>query len=355
MYPVTQAATAAILLLAANTAYNDFPRVLFLLARDFQAPRLFLRMGDRLAFSNGIILLSLSAGVIFVAFGGETGTLIPLYAVGVFLAFTLSQSGMVMHWWRGREPGWRRSLMFNATGALLSAVVFITAGITKFTAGAWVSLLVVGLFVAIASSIRRHYEAVAKAIALHPHQIELPGRAFAPSARSGAPAGAAAEPADGQAQGSQADGEARRRDAETEETPEQIHHLILVAVAALDLPSMRALAYGASLQQPLLTLHVSPSEEEAERFGKYWQTWGDHLPLEVVVSPYRAIVAPMVNYIESLHRLSPELTLTVILPELIVRHWWQRVLHNGTAPRLRRALRGLPKIVVTTVPFHLPG
>jgi len=355
MYPVTQAATAAILLLAANTAYNDFPRVLFLLARDFQAPRLFLRMGDRLAFSNGIVLLSLSAGVIFVAFGGETGTLIPLYAVGVFLAFTLSQSGMVMHWWHGREPGWRRSLMFNATGALLSAVVFITAGITKFTAGAWVSLLVVGLFVAVASSIRRHYEAVAKAIALHPHQIELPGRAFAPSARSGAPAGAAAEPADGQAQGSQADGEARRRDAETEETPEQIHHLILVAVAALDLPSMRALAYGASLQQPLLTLHVSPSEEEAERFGKYWQTWGDHLPLEVVVSPYRAIVAPMVNYIESLHRLSPELTLTVILPELIVRHWWQRVLHNGTAPRLRRALRGLPKIVVTTVPFHLPG
>ena len=338
MYPVTQAATAAILLLAANTAYNDFPRVLFLLARDFQAPRLFLRMGDRLAFSNGIILLSLIAALIFVAFDGKTGTLIPLYAVGVFLAFTLSQTGMIMHWWRGREPGWRRSLMFNATGALLSGIVFVTAGITKFTAGAWVSLLVVGLFVAIATSIRRHYAAVAKAIALHPHTIELPSRSIAPGARAG-----------GEARGSGAG------DAETEETPEQIHHLVLVAVASLDLPSMRALAYAASLQQPVLALHVSPSDEEAERFGKYWRTWGDHLPLEVVVSPYRAIVAPMVNYIESLHRQDPELTLTVILPELVVRHPWQRILHNGTAPRLRRALRPLPKIVVTTVPFHLPG
>ncbi len=335
MYPVTQAATAAILLLAANTAYNDFPRVLFLLARDFQAPRLFLRMGDRLAFSNGILVLSLTSGAIFVAFGGKTGTLIPLYAVGVFLAFTLSQAGMVMHWWRRRDPGWRRSLMFNATGGLLSAIVFITAGITKFTAGAWVSLLVVGLFVATATSIRRHYEAVARAIALHPHAIELPSHSISPSVRAG--------------------GEVRGRDAETEETPEEIHHMVLVAVASLDLSSMRALAYAASLQQPVLALHVSPSDEEAERFGDYWRTWGDHLPLEVVVSPYRAIVAPMVNYIESLHRQSPELTLTMILPEIVVRHPWQRLLHNGTAPRLRRALRPLPKIVVTTVPFHLPG
>jgi len=117
---------------------------------------------------------------------------------------------------------------------------------------------------------------------------------------------------------------------------------------------MRALAYAASLQQPVLALHVSPTDEEAERFIKYWRTWGDHLPLEDVVSPYRAIVAPMVNYIESLHRQRPDLTLTVILPEIVVRHWWQRILHNRMAPRLRRALRPLPKIVVTSIPFHLP-
>lgn len=339
LYPITQAATAAILLLAANTAYNDFPRVLFLLARDFQAPRLFLRLGDRLAFSNGIIVLSVVATAIFVAFGGRTAPLIPLYAVGVFLAFTLSQTGMVVHWWRLRDPKWMRSLAFNATGALLSAVVFITAGITKFTAGAWVSLVAVGLFIMAATSIRRHYEAVAKAIALHPHAIEVPRHTFAPGPRADV-----AMPAS----------DANERD-ESEETPEEVRHLVIVPVASLDLASMRALAYAASLQQPVLALHVSPAEEEAERFREYWRTWGEHLPLEVVVSPYRAIVAPMVNYIESLHRLGPDLTLTVILPEIVVRHWWQRFLHNNTAPRLRRELRPLPKIVVTTVPFHLPG
>jgi amino acid transporter len=336
MYPVLQAATAAILLLAANTAYNDFPRVLFLLARDFQAPRLFLRLGDRLAFTNGIIVLSAAALVIFVGFGGKTAPLIPLYAIGVFLAFTLSQTGMVMHWWRLRDPRWRRSLAINATGALLSAIVFITAAITKFTEGAWVSLLVVIGFVTVANAIRRHYAAVAEATALHPHAIEVPAHAIAPN--GGAAAGA--EPA--------------QPGQETEETPAEIHHLILVAISSLDLASMRALAYAASLEQPVLVLHVSPAEEEAERFREYWRTWGDHLPLEVVISPYRAIVAPMVNYIESLHRLRPELTLTVILPELVVRRWWQRALHSQIAPRLRHALRPLPKIVVTGVPFHLP-
>jgi hypothetical protein len=144
-------------------------------------------------------------------------------------------------------------------------------------------------------------------------------------------------------------------ESETEDTPEEIHHLIVVAVASLDLASMRALAYAASLRQPVLALHVSPAEEEAERFRTYWRTWGDHLPLEVVVSPYRAIVAPLVNYIESLNGLRPDLTLTVILPEIVVRHWWHRFLHNRIAPRLRRALRPLPRIVVTTVPFHLPS
>src|SRR5271165_5034386 len=147
MYAITQAATAAILLLAANTAYNDFPRVLYLLARDSQAPRLFLRIGDRLAFNNGIIVLGAVAGLIFVVFRGKTESLIPLYAVGVFLAFTLSQTGMVVHWWRLRDAHWRRSMFFNGVGAFLSAIVFITAGITKFTAGAWVAVLAVGLLV----------------------------------------------------------------------------------------------------------------------------------------------------------------------------------------------------------------
>jgi len=351
MYAFTQAATAAILLLAANTAYNDFPRVLFLLARDYQAPRLFLRMGDRLAFSNGIIFLSLTAAAIYVAFAGKTEPLIPLFAVGVFLAFTMSQVGMVVHWWRVRGAKWRKSLFFNATGALLSAIVFITAGITKFTDGAWVALLAVGLFTLIAERIRHHYDLARQALALHPHAIETPARPLAPS--TGTPDVRAPASAAESDRTTAAGGDAG--ETETEETPEAIHHLTIVPVAVLDRASMRALAYAASLQQPVLALHVSPIEDEAERFRSYWHTWGDHLPLEVLVSPYRAIVAPMINYIVSLHAQRPDLTLTVILPEIVVRHWWHRALHNRTAPRLRRALRPLPKIVVTTVPFHLPN
>ena len=186
MYPVTQAATAAILLLAANTAYNDFPRVLFLLARDLQAPRLFLRIGDRLAFTNGIVLLSVAAGAIFIGFGGRTSPLIPLYAVGVFLAFTLSQAGMVVHWWRLRDHHWRRSLTLSAIGGVLSAIVFITAAITKFMEGAWVALLAAVLFILAADGIRRHYKLVAKAIELHPHAIEVPKHRIAPARGAGA-------------------------------------------------------------------------------------------------------------------------------------------------------------------------
>ncbi|MEV7776952.1 APC family permease [Kitasatospora sp. NPDC088351] len=348
LYVLTQAATAAILLLAANTAYNDFPRVLFLLARDHHAPRLFLRLGDRLAFSNGILLLSAAATLIFVAFGGRTAPLIPLFAVGVFLAFTLSQAGMVVHWWRLRDRHWRKSLFFNATGCLLSAVVFITAGVTKFTEGAWVAVLAVGLFLFVALRIRHHYEQVAEAVALHPHAVEVPGRTLAPQA-----GGQPAEPGPPRGAGPAAEGEEENRTAEDEEAPEEIRHLAVVPVAALDLPGMRALAYAASLQQPVLAVHVSPTEEEAERFRGYWRLWGDHLPLEVMLSPYRAIVAPLVNYLEALHRQRPDVTLTVILPELVVRHWWHRVLHNQLAGRLRRALRNLPKVVVTTVPFHV--
>ncbi|MGV9993527.1 APC family permease [Streptomyces sp. NPDC003374] len=347
MYGYVQAATAAILLLAANTAFNDFPRVLFLLARSGHAPRLFLRVGDRLAFSNGILALALAAIAIFVGFAGNTQSLIPLYAVGVFLAFTLSQAGMVVHWLRHRDQAhWRKSLVFNAIGGLLSAIVFVTAGITKFTEGAWVAVLVIGLLVLLALRIRRHYDLCAQALALRPHVIELPRQsapASGPRVRPTAMPPRAADPETEELE-----------EVESEEGPEEVSHLIIVPVARLDLAGMRALAYAASLGQPLLALHLSPTETEAERFRGYWATWGDHLPLEVVVSPHRAIVAPLVHYIETLHHQRPDLTLTVILPEIVVRHWWQRVLHNRTAPRLRRALRPLPKIVITTIPFHLP-
>jgi amino acid transporter len=318
LYALTQAATAAVLLLAANTAFNDFPRVLSLMARDRQAPRMFLRMGDRLAFSNGIAILAVAAGAILVGFNGQTSSLIPLYAVGVFLAFALSQTGMVVHWRRHRGPHWRRSMIFNGTGAVLSSIVFVIAGVTKFTAGAWVSILVVVLVVVGGSRIRRHYAIVHRALALHP--------AGGPTARV----------------------------TETEESPETIRHLVVVPVRTIDLASMRALAYADSLGQPVLAVHISATQEEADRFVDYWRAWGDHLPLEVVVSPYRALVAPLVHYIEALHSQRGDLTLTVVLPEVVVRRPWHRILHGRTESRLRRALKPLRKVVVTTVPVHLP-
>jgi len=187
LYAFTQAATAAVLLLAANTAFNDFPRVLSLMARDQQAPRMFLRMGDRLAFSNGIAILAVASAAILVAFNGKTSALIPLYAVGVFLAFALSQTGMVVHWRRHRGAHWRKSMVFNGVGAVLSAIVFVIAGVTKFDAGAWVSILVVVAVVICGSRIRRHYAIVHRALALHPVADEVPPLTAAPHAGNGRP------------------------------------------------------------------------------------------------------------------------------------------------------------------------
>ena len=335
LYGFTQAATAAILLLAANTAFNDFPRVLFYLARDNQAPRMFLRMGDRLAFSNGIAVLSVAAALLYTAFGGKTDPLIPLFAVGVFLAFTLSQAGMVALWWRERGDRWRRSLAFNAVGATMAGAVFITAGVTKFVAGAWVAVVAVGVFVGLALAIRRHYDSAAAAVELDPDTIEVPQQCITPRTNP------------------DADEPAPEATEEGEQIPQQIRHLSVVPVAALDRPAMRALAYAASLGQPVLALHVSPTKDEAKRFRGYWKAWGAHLPLEVVVSPYRAIVTPLVDALEALAGRHRGLTVTVIIPEIVVEHWWLALLHDRIAPRLRRMLRHVPSVVITSVPFHL--
>jgi hypothetical protein len=315
LYGYTQAATALILVLAANTAFNDFPRVLYLLARDRFVARRYLRLGDRLAFSNGMIALALAAGVLFVVFAGRTQSLIPLYAVGVFLAFTLSQAGMVVHWWRRRTSRWRTSILCNGFGCVCSAVVLMVAAATKFTEGAWVALALVLGFVGASLLVRRHFDVVDHALAL--------------GARSAAV------------------------DSEGEETPQQISNLAIVPVPMLNRATLRALAYASSSRASVLALHVAPTEEEGERFRRYWAVWGNHVPLEIIESPYRATVPPTIAYVESLHAQRPDLTLTVVVPELVVRRWWTRTLHDRDAVRLQRALRPLGKVVVTTVPFHV--
>jgi amino acid transporter len=332
-YGFVQFATTAILLVAANSAFNGFPRLLYFMARDSYAPRLFLRLGDRLAFNNGIVVLAVPAAIVFAVFGGKTAPLIPLFAVGVFIAFTLAQSGMVAHWLRNRERGWRRGLATNMAGAVMCAAVVVIAAITKFTAGAWVVVVVVPLIVVVCERVHRHYEMARRALAPQPPDRGPPPVPIAPSLTSYVPS---------------------RRPAETQESPSEVHSFAVVPVAVFDLAALHALAYAASLAQPVLALHVSPTEEEAERFRRQWQVWGDHLPLELVVSPFRATVAPLAHYVAALHRQRPDLTLTLVLPEIVVARPWQRILHNRTAPRLRRALRPYVGIVMTTVPFHLP-
>ncbi|MEU5941853.1 APC family permease [Micromonospora sp. NPDC047548] len=335
-YVIIQAATALILLFAANTAYNDFPRLLFFMARDGYAPRRFLHMGDRLGFSNGIIALSLAAAIIFFAFGGQTQSLIPLFAVGVFLAFTLSQAGMVVHWLRQRGRHWRLRQAVNASGALLSAVVLLTAAVTKFAAGAWVVVIAIPAIILLALRIRRHYDTVERALRLHPPPTAPRKRLVPPPP---------AQPANCATGGAEIQ--------ETEESPQEVRHLVVVPVARFNLAALRALAYAASLEPPAFAVHISPDDEEADRFPEQWGTWGDHLRLEIIVSPYRAIIPPLAHYLDALHTLRPDIVLTVVLPEIVVRHRWHELLHSRTRQRLRRALRHLPGIVITSVPIHL--
>lgn len=339
LYGYVQAATALVLLLAANTAFNDFPRLLFFLARDRVAPRTFMHMGDRLAFSYGIIFLGAFAAVLYAALGGSVGRLIPLYAVGVFLAFTLSQAGMVVHWWRGRELGWRASILFNFAGAIASGIVLVVTASVKFTEGGWIVVLLVPAIVLLCLRIRHHYEAAGRAVALHRP-----------------PAGGHAVPVVPTTRG--AAGRSRRAGsgiAEREEAPDEIRPLTLVHVEAMNLAYLRALAYATSLGQPVLAVHIAPDEDEGRRFRSYWHTWGDQLPLEVVVSPYRALVAPLTAYVRELHEQRPDLTITVVLPQVVAKRRWQQLLHSNVASRLGRALRHLPGIVITSVPFHLPS
>jgi hypothetical protein len=242
---------------------------------------------------------------------------------------------MVVHWWRTREPHWRKSLTVNAAGAVLSALVLLIAAITKFTAGAWLVIVLLPLIVATCVRVHRHYQRADDVLGLRPLGPEASGRVALPAA----PARTSQPPAGEQ---------------ETEESPEQLRHLVVVLVAELHRPTLRALAYAASLGQPVLAVHLSPDQQEADRFRGYWHAWGDHLRLEIVISPYRAIVAPLARYLQALHQQRPELTLTVVVPETIARHRRHQLLHTNVAARLGRVLRMQPETVISTIPFHLP-
>ena len=305
---LVQVATALVLTLAANTSFADFPRLSSFLARDGYMPRQFGYRGDRLAFSTGIIALASLAVVLLVVFQASVTALIPLYTLGVFLAFTLSQGGMVTRWWRRREPGWRRSIVINAVGALTTAVIVVIVAASKFTQGAWMVMVMIPLLVVLLFAVRAHYVAMARTLEI-----------------ATSSAGVAV----------------RRRP------------IVVVPVARLDQPALQAVALAHAIDPSALAVHITNDAGEAADLRRTWPTVVGAGELVIVESPYRALIGPLLRYLDALQRQDPTRPVLVVLSEVVPRHWWEGILHNQTALRLKLRLFFRPNTIVTDVPFHL--
>ncbi|HVL25659.1 MAG TPA: APC family permease [Thermomicrobiales bacterium] len=305
-YYYIQFATMSILVLAANTAYSDFPRLSYFMARDRYMPSQFTFRGDRLAYTTGIITLGVLSATVLAIFGGETERLIPLYAVGVFTSFTLSQFGMVMRWQRRRGPGWRSGRFINALGAVATGIVAFVVAFTKFTHGAWMVIVLIPVLVLVFKAIHRHYdEATSELAALTPTRSE------------------------------------------------DISHVVVVPIAALNRVARQTLAYARSISDNVTAIHISDDEEAIEKMRDEWNETVPGVPLVIIESPYRSLVGPLLTYLDEIQKQAPQSTLTVVLPEYIPRHWWEQILHNQTALRIKAALLFRPGTVVTSVPYHL--
>ncbi|MFF3322820.1 APC family permease [Streptomyces sp. NPDC002889] len=317
-FVVLAAATALVLFLAANTAYNGFPLLGSILAQDRYLPRQLHTRGDRLAFSNGIVLLAGAAVLLVWIYGADSTKLIQLYIVGVFVSFTLSQTGMVRHWNRHlrteRDKAKRRHMIrsraINTFGAFFTGLVLVVVLATKFTHGAWVALLGMVIFYGTMSAIRRHYDRVADEIA-------------APD-----------EPSDDTVR------------------PSRVHSIVLVS--KLHRPTLRALAYAKLMRSDkleALSINVDPAETKALK--EEWERRGINVPLKILDSPYREITRPIIEYVRSLRRESPRDAVSVIIPEYVVGHWYEHLLHNQSALRLKGRLLFTPGVMVTSVPYQL--
>jgi amino acid transporter len=311
-YFYIQAATALILILGANTSYADFPRLTSLLARDRFLPKQFTFRGDRLAFTTGIGVLSLFSAILIVAFGGITDALIPLYAIGVFISFTLSQSGMVRHWQRVRGPGWQTSLAINGIGAIATAIVAVVITTAKFAEGAWIATLIIPLGVLLFLGVHQHYDSIWRQLSvsdLQPVPLAVAHRVS--------------------------------------------HVPLVVPMGNVNKATLESLRYALSISSNVTVVHVSDSPEDAEGFDRKLKAWWPRAHLVTIQSPYRYVVSPLIAYLDSIHEAGPNETLTVVIPEFVVRHWWQQILHNQTALRLKTTLLFRAHIAVTNVPYHL--
>ena len=308
-----QVSTAVLLVLAANTAFADFPRLSSILARDSFLPRAFQFRGERLAFSGGIVVLAVIAGLLIVLFGGSVTALIPLYTVGVFVAFTLSQAGMVRHWRRLRSEmrGWGRRAVVNGVGAVTTGIVAVEVAISKFALGAWVVLLLIPALIAMMLFIRRQYGSMSRQLAVR-EDTQLP-------------------------------------DPHREER-------VVIPVPGINRAVVQAVNVGRSIAADVEAVLVSDDPAEAERIRKRWERQLPSVPLVVVESPYRALIGPMLAYLDVLDRSwpadRPAPVTFVIIPEFVARSWWERILYNQSARRLRAAMLGRPHTVVVDVPYR---
>ena len=311
-------ATALILMLAANTAFNGFPVLGSVLAQDRYLPRQLHTRGDRLAFSNGILFLALAAIVFVVAFGAQVTSLIQLYIVGVFVSFTLSQTGMVRHWTRllrtETDPRARRRMMqsrvINTIGLVMTATVLVVVLITKFTAGAWIAILAMVVIFVLMKLIHHHYATV---------QREL-----------------------------------ERAEADGDETvlPSRTHSVVLVST--LHLATKRALLYARATRPDVLeAITVNVDDRDTRKLVSQWEASDISVPLKVIASPYREITRPVIDYVRRVRRESPRDVITVFIPEYVVGHWWEQILHNQSALRLKGRLLFEPGVMVTSVPWQL--
>jgi len=337
-YYIVQATTALILVLAANTSFADFPRLASLLARDRFLPRQFATRGDKLVFSNGIIILALFACVLVIAFGGDTSRLIPLYAVGVFLSFTLSQTGMVLHWLRaGRTKlpaaapdngssvkmmvtgqlvapaklkearHWKKSIAINGLGAIATSIVLVVLVITKFLHGAWIVVLLIPLLVALFRKIHRHYLDIAAQLTTEGLQKLRP-----------------------------------------------VQHEVIVPISGIHRGVLQAFEYAKTIANGHITaLYINVDEEATQKLRAKWTGFVEGVELVVIASPYRSLVAPMIRYIDRRLQLHPQQLVTVVLPEFVPAKWWHHLLHNQTSLMLKGALLFKPNVIVISVPYHL--
>jgi hypothetical protein len=304
-----QAFTALILILAANTSYADFPRLASILAHDKFMPPQFMFRGDRLAFSRGILLLGAAASLLVLVFAADVTRLIPLYAFGVFVSFTLSQGGMVRHWLHLKEPGWRRYLLINGVGASATFVVAIIVGGTKFASGAWISMLAMAILAALFFSIHRHYIRVQRQLSLDHDMVLVPGGLRRPP--------------------------------------------VVIPVDGLTKASLRALDYARSISDNVIGLHVTDDVEASAELRAQWQERVVDVPLVIVDSPYRSFTAPVISYLEAIQEQSPNHQVTVVLPVYQAPYPWQQLLHNQIGKQLRSALRDHEGIVTTEIVYHL--